>query len=345
MTDAQWDRLKRTIQGEQSTPLPMGFIIDCPWLPNWYGVTILDYFSNDEIWLSTNLKAIKDFPDVMFLPGFWSEYGMCTEPSAFGARCSFPVNEFPHAHKVSLSDNDIDSLPSPNPRVDGLLPFVLNRLKVAQPRIEDAGHKIRFAVARGPLNIASYLMGTSEFLTLMMMDPPKAERLIMKITTFLKEWLDLQRETFPTIDGIFLLDDIIGFLGEPEFRAFGLEPFKELFGTDVSVKFLHNDAHCKISAPFLPEMGVNLFNMGFDITLNELKAMTGNKVTLLGNIPPRDVLAAGVPGDVTRVTTELISSLKDRSRIVVSCGGGMPPGVKSENIAAFIQVVRSSGTR
>jgi len=26
----------------------------------------------------------------MFLPGFWSEYGMCTEPSAFGARCSFP---------------------------------------------------------------------------------------------------------------------------------------------------------------------------------------------------------------------------------------------------------------
>ena len=323
----------------------MGFIIDCPWLPNWYGVTILDYFSNDETWLSANLKAIREFPDVMFLPGFWSEYGMCTEPSAFGARCAFPSNEFPHAHKVPLSGNDIDSLPSPNPMTDGLLPFVLNRLKVAQPRIEDAGHKIRFAVARGPLNIASYLMGTSEFLTLMMMDPAKAERLIKKITTFLKEWLALQRETFPSIDGIFLLDDIIGFLGEPEFRAFGLEPFKELFGTDVSVRFLHNDAHCKISAPFLPEMGVNLFNMGFEITLNELKAITGNKVTLLGNIPPRDVLASGTPGDVSRVTTELISSLKDRSRIVVSCGGGMPPGVKSENIAAFIQAVKISGTR
>jgi uroporphyrinogen-III decarboxylase len=345
MTDSQWEHLKRTIQGEQSTPLPMGFIVDCPWLPNWYGVTILDYFSNDEIWLNANLKAIKDFPDVMFLPGFWSEYGMCTEPSAFGARCAFPVNEFPHAHKVPLSGNDIDSLPSPNPMTDGLLPFVLNRLKVAQPRIEDAGHKIRFAVARGPLNIASYLMGTSEFLTLMMMDPPKAERLIKKITTFLKEWLSLQRETFPSIDGIFLLDDIIGFLGESEFKAFGLEPFKELFGTDVSVRFLHNDAHCKISAPFLPEMGVNLFNMGFDITLNELKAITGSKVTLLGNIPPRDVLASGTPGDVSRVTTELINSLKDRSKIVVSCGGGMPPGVKSENIAAFIQAVKISGTR
>jgi uroporphyrinogen decarboxylase len=344
MTDAQWDLLNRTIRGEQSKPMPVGFIIDCPWLPNWYGVTILDYFSNDEVWLKANLKAIKDFPDVMFLPGFWSEFGMCTEPSAFGVQCTFPTNEFPHAHKVLLGPNDIDSLPSPNPKVDGLLPFVLNRLKLAQPHIEEAGHKIRFAVARGPLNIASYLIGTSEFLSLMMMNPEKAERLIKKITSFLKEWLDLQRETFPSIDGIFLLDDIIGFLGEPEFCAFGLPYFKDLFGADVSVRFLHNDAACKMSAPHLPEMGVNLFNMGFDITLNELKSMTHNKVTLVGNIPPRDVLASGSPADVARVTTELINSLNDRTRVVLSCGGGMPPGVKSENISAFIKAVKSSAS-
>lgn len=168
MTDQQWDVLLRTIGGEISTPLPVGFIIDCPWLPNWYGAAILDYFSNDDIWLSANLKAVREFPDVMFLPGFWSEYGMCTEPSAFGVRCTFPRNDFPHAHKVLLSEQEIDSLPLPDPRTDGLLPLVLNRLKLAQPRIEEAGHKIRFAVARGPLNIATYLMGTIEFLTMMM---------------------------------------------------------------------------------------------------------------------------------------------------------------------------------
>ena len=344
MTDQQWEVLKRTIRGEKSTTLPIGFIIDCPWLPNWYGVNILDYFSNDQVWLDANLKAINEFPDVMFLPGFWSEYGMCTEPSAFGARCTFPPNEFPHAHRVLLTANDIDALPAPNPRTDGLLPFVLNRLKIGQPWIEKAGHKIRFAVARGPLNIAGYLMGTSEFVTLLMMAPEKAEKLIKKITTFLNEWLTLQRETFPSIDGILLLDDIIGFLGEPEFRTFGLPYFKELFGTDVSVKFLHNDAPCKVSAPFLPEMGVNLFNMGFDISLNELKKLTGNKVALLGNIPPRDVLASGTREDVTRVTVELINSLEDQSKIILSCGGGMPPGVTSENLTAFIQAVRRSKT-
>jgi uroporphyrinogen-III decarboxylase len=340
MTDQQWGLLQKAVKGESLTHLPVGFIIDSPWLPNWYGATILDYFSNDEIWLSSNLKAIDDFPDVIFLPGFWSEFGMCTEPSAFGARCIFPRNEFPHAHRVILSENAVDSLPTPDPRTDGLLPLMLNRLRLAQPHIEAAGHKIRFAVARGPLNIASYLMGTVEFLTMMMLNPPKAERLIGKITLFLKQWLDLQRETFPSIDGIFLLDDIIGFLGVEEFRMYGLPAFKELFTTDVSIRFLHNDAQCRASAPFLPEMGVNLFNMGFDVTLNEVKALTGNKVGVLGNIPPRDVLASGTPQEVKRVTAGLIDSLQDRSGVVLSCGGGMPPGVDSRNIEAFLEAAR-----
>jgi len=341
MTDQQWENLKNIIKGEVKNPLSTGFIIDCPWLPNWYGINIIDYFTNDELWLNANLKALNDFPETMFLPGFWSEFGMCTEPSAFGARCVFPANEFPHAHKVINSADDIDSLVVPNPKTDGLLPFVLNRLKLARPKIEAAGHKIRFAVARGPLNIASYLMGSTEFLTTMMMQPDKAETLLRKITTYLKDWLNLQMETFPSIDGIFLLDDIIGFMGEQEFCTFGLPYFKELYNANVSVKFLHNDAPCKVSAPFLPEIGVNLFNMGFDITLSELKILTENKVTLLGNIPPRDVLANGTPQDVAEAAVQLLNSVKNKSNIILSCGGGMPPNVKSENIRAFLDTVKN----
>ncbi len=339
MTDKQWNQLVKIINGERTEQLPIGFIIDCPWLPNWYGIKIIDYFTNDELWLKANLKAINDFPDVMFLPGFWSEYGMCTEPSAFGARCNFPQNEFPHAHKIIQTEDDIDRLEIPNPKTDGLLPFILNRLKLAQPKIEDAGHKIRFAVARGPLNIASYLMGMTEFLTTLLISPDKAHTLIKKITTFLKDWVSLQKETFPSIDGVLFLDDIIGFMGENEFCEFGMPYFKELYGMDFKVKFLHNDAPCKVSAPFLPEIGVNLFNMGFEVSLTELKELTKNKVTLLGNLPPRDVLANGSEEDVVTKTKELINNLQDKSRIILSCGGGMPPGVSTKNVNAFIKTV------
>jgi len=342
MTDPQWETLLRTIKGETLPTPPVGFIIDCPWLPNWYGVRILDYFSDNAIWLESNLKALRTFPDALFLPGFWSEFGMCTEPSAFGARCNFPANEFPHAHKIIRSSADIDDLVVPDPRLDGLLPFVLNRLKLAQPHIEAAGHKIRFAVARGPLNIASFLMGTTEFLTLMMMEPEKAELLLRKSKDFLKAWLTLQRETFPSIDGIFMLDDIIGFMGEDEFRTFGLPLFQELFDPSVSVRFLHNDAPCRVCAPMLPEMNVNLFNMGFDVTLKELKELTQNKVTLVGNLPPRDVLAKADPAGVAKETKAMLDAIPDKSRLVVSCGGGMPPGVSTENVNAFIRAVREA---
>ncbi len=341
MTDKQWNELLQTIHGDITYPLPVGFIIDSPWLPNWYDISILDYFSNDTLWMQSNLQVIQQFPDVMFLPGFWSEFGMCTEPSAFGAKCVFPGNEFPHAHKVIQSAEDIDKLQVPNPATDGLLPFMLNRLKLAQPAIEHAGHKIRFAVARGPLNIASYLMGSTEFLTTLMMQPDKAEILVQKITDFLEKWINLQRETFPDIDGILLLDDIIGFMGEPEFKSFGLPYFKRLYDQDVSVKFLHNDAPCKVSAPFLPEMGVNLYNMGIDVTLEELKTLTDNKVTLLGNLPPRDVLASADPETIESETKKLLDGIQDKSRVIFSCAGGMPPGVTTEQMQAFVNAVKS----
>lgn len=340
MTEKQWKDLLRVIDGDILSPLPVGFIIDSPWLPNWAGTTILDYFSNDAIWLEANIKAIRDFPDIWFLPGFWSEYGMCTEPSAFGARSNFPQNEFPHAHKVLRSASEIDDLIVPNPKTDGLLPFTLNRLKLARAAIEKEGHQIRFAVARGPLNIASYLMGSTEFLTTMMMDPDRTNALMQKITGFLKNWLALQMETFDSIDGILLLDDIIGFVGEEEFKTFGLPYLKKLYDFDVSVKFLHNDAPCEVSAPFLPEMGINLFNMGFETDLNALKAATNNKVTMLGNIPPRDVLASGTVPDITKSAKDLIDGLEDKSRVIFSCGGGMPPDVSNEQITAFVEAVR-----
>jgi uroporphyrinogen decarboxylase len=94
-------------------PLPVGFIVDGPWLTNCYEIRILDYFSSDELRLRADLAAIEAFPDAMFLPGFWSVYGMCTEPSTFGVRCTIPANQFPLAHTLLRSADDLDRLPTP----------------------------------------------------------------------------------------------------------------------------------------------------------------------------------------------------------------------------------------
>jgi len=337
MTDTQWNSLVSTINGETQTKIPAGFIVDSPWLPNWYGISLLDYFSNDELWLKANFAAIETFPEVMFLPGFWSEYGMCTEPSAFGAKCIFWKNEFPFAEKLIKQSEDIDSLSAPNPETDGLLPFMLNRLVKAQPAIESAGHKIRFSVSRGPLNIASFLMGATELMMAIVMEPGRIHHLMRIITDFLKRWHELQRQTFPSIDGILMLDDIVGFIGEDDFLAFGFPYIKEIYDAAPSkVKFFHNDADFRVSVKHYPDMGVNLYNPGIQMGINEIKEVTNNRLTVLGSIPPRDVLAAGTPEQVKQATSAMLNGLKDKSRLILSCAGGMPPGVTTENIRALI---------
>jgi len=341
MTDAQWETLLKIVQGEKVEPLPVGFIIDSPWLPGWYGTSILEYFVHDTVWLEANFKAVDTFPEVIFLPGFWAEFGMCTEPSAFGTRCVFPPDTFPHPLSVPKLIEHLDTVPIPNPATDGLLPFVIQRLKWASPLIEKKGHRIRFSVSRGPLNVATFIFGTTEFLTQLLMTPEPMHAVLSKITQFLKAWHDLQREMFPSIDGMLVLDDIIGFLSEDQFKEFGLPYFKTLFDTEVSIKFLHNDASCLASAKYLPEMGVNLFNMSFDTDLNWLREVTQNRVAMVGNIPPRDVLASGNPEMVRKTIQALLDSLSDTSRILFSCGGGMPPGVSTENILAFVETVKN----
>jgi uroporphyrinogen decarboxylase len=343
MTDAQWDQLLRTIRGQRLESPPVGLIIDSPWLPGWAGMTILDYFSSEPLWLEANLRAAREFPGVHFLPGFWSEYGMCTEPSAFGAKCIFYEDSFPSVSKTLYDCSEIARLKKPDCRSDGLLPLTLHRLRRCRREIEAGGHRIRFAVARGPLNIASYLLGHTEFLMAVKLNPDETHKLLGIVTEFLCDWIGLQADTFDSIEGVFLLDDLIGFLRDADFQQFALPYLKAVFDArPLPVKFLHNDAHGLVTARHLAAMGVNLFNFSFNHGVAEMAALAGESVTLLGNVPPRDVLAQGTPDDVRRATAAMLGPLTDRRRLVVSVGGGTAPGTPSANIHALCAAVQQA---
>jgi hypothetical protein len=50
MTNEQWNKLLAVLNGKAINPLPVGFVIDSPWLPNWAGMSMLDYFSSEQMW-------------------------------------------------------------------------------------------------------------------------------------------------------------------------------------------------------------------------------------------------------------------------------------------------------
>ena len=341
MRNSSWDDLVRMVEGGKLAYQPAGFIIDSPWIPGWYGISTVDFYASDELWLNANLKAINTFPEAWFLPAFWSEYGMCTEPSAFGSRMIFVENSLPHAEKILSGIEGADSLPQPNVKTDGLLPFMISRLRNNQKAINDAGHQIRFAVARGPLNIASFLMGTTEFMMALALDPDGSHKLLKKITDFICDWLCWQKECFPSIDGVFILDDIMGFVGDIEFQEFVVPYFKKIFEcTGSKVRFLHNDADGLITARNLNTMGINMFNFSFNHSMGEIRDLAGPDVILVGNIPPRDILGSGTPQQVDAAVKKAFEEVKDHNRIIWSAGGGMPPDVCDLNIQTFLNSVR-----
>jgi uroporphyrinogen decarboxylase len=340
MTNDQWQILLKAVLGERPASPVTGFIIDSPWIPGWAGISTLKYYSSEEIWFQTNKKAIETFPGITFLPGFWSEFGMCTEPSAFGSKLVWSEYNLPHASRIYSDISDAANLKIPNPKTDGLLPFVIQRLANYQKPIREMGHEIKFAVVRGPLNIASFLMGTTELMTGFMMDPDSSHKLLETITRFSIDWVQHQKECFPSMEGILLLDDIVGFIGDDECREYAIPYIKRIFNSfDSKLNFFHNDAQGLISSPYLKNMDVHLFNFSFEHSMTKIRSLAGNEVALIGNLPPRDVLASKTPDEVRTETWKMVLEFGDTDRVIWSCGGGMPPNVTTENILAFKETI------
>ncbi len=343
MKEKHWENLMKIIEGEPTKEKPLGFIVDSPWLPKWYGSSIIDYYADPEIWFNSNVQAMKEFPEVMFLPGFWAEFGMCTEPSAFGSKLVWSENDFPYPNKISANPENISGLLKPNVRTDGLLPFSINRMLRYEDRIKQNDCRFRFATSRGPLNIASFLFGMTDFMLSLAITPEEAHKGLTTITDFVIDWLSLQFEKFRDIDGILILDDIVGFLGEPDFETFVLPHLKRIYRSfNAKVNFFHNDASGLICAKYLKEIGVNLFNFSYNHSINEIRSLAGDSVTLLGNIPPRDILAMGSEAEVRAGVSKMIRTCGDHSRIIWSCGGGMAPDTPTGNILAFIHAVKEA---
>lgn len=343
MKISDWELLGRVANCEKTNldDLPIGFIVDSPWLPWWSNINTLDYYTRDDVWFNTNMKLIETFPDLIFLPGFWAEYGMCTQTSAFGSKVVWQEGGIPNPEKIIYDICEIDRIKKPNPKTDGLLPFVLNRIENNREKMEAKGHYTKFAFSWGPFNIAAYLMGHTEFLLGLKINPVETKKIINIVTEFIIDWIRLQKERVDSIEGIFVLDDIIGFINEDDFVNFALSPMKEVFAAiDSEVNFLHNDMESLIPAKYLNEIGVNLYNFSHIYEIDKMKEICNNSVGLVGNIPPRDILAEGSIEEVKKEVIKMLDSITSFDGVLLSCGGVVPPGVSSENINTFVKTVK-----
>ncbi len=340
MKKVQWETLKKCAAMEKQDKIPVGLIVDSPWMPGYVGISTLDYFTVPEKWFDANMKIKRDFPELIFIPDFWVEYGMAAEPSSFGCKINFYENNTPTVNHIIPSADDMDMVSNiqvPNPKTDGLLPFALNLYRNMEPKIKDAGESIKIVAGRGPLAIGTHLMGLTEFLVAMKIDPDNMHKLLKITTILVKNWLEAQADVLTEVEGILVLDDIVGFLSKDDYLEFAHPYLKEIFDAfPKALKIYHNDTDGDAYYGYLEELGVNIFNFTHKKDIADVRAKVGNKVCLLGNVPPLDELVQGTPESVGAAARKCLENYGATEGLILSAGGGASPGTPKENIRAMI---------
>jgi uroporphyrinogen decarboxylase len=338
MNQQQWNIIKQCARCEDPGHVPVALIVDSPWIPGYLNLSTLDYLFMPETWLEANLRVQREFPDVIFLPGFWAEAGMCAEPSAFGCKLSFFADKTPQVSTCISSFDELDRLSEPNPETDGLMPYLLNLYRRMEPRIIDAGGCVKVVAARGPMTVATHLMGVTEFVMGLKLEPEKAHRLLRMTTGLVKNWLHAQAAALSGVEGIMVLDDITGFVSPKDFQEFALPYLKEIFGAfPGAVKIFHNDTNNVVPYKFLREIPVHIFNFTHLQPIEKVRELVGPDICLMGNIPPLEALTQGTPDDVRAAARECVRANGGRRGLLLSAGGGASPGTPGPNIRALAE--------
>ncbi len=330
-----WERFANVARGGVADQVPVALIVDSPWLPGYAGVDTLDYFLRDDVWLKINFDLLERFPDVAWIPGFWIEYGMAAEPSAFGARVLWHHDRPPSIEAVRGGLAAIADIEAPDPREHGFMPLVLQRYA----RLKQQGIHTKMVAARGPFAVANWVLGATDLMLSLATEPDTIARFLDTVTTviiaFLRAQLDMLREP----EGIMVLDDLVGMISPQMFEQFGRPLFSHIFSEfNGLIKVFHNDTPCPHLLKPFSTLGFDVFNFSHVTDIGQVQAAMPN-IALMGNVPPLHVMAEGTAEQVEQFARECIRKTQGRG-LILSAGGGVSPGTPAASVDAIVRATK-----
>jgi uroporphyrinogen decarboxylase len=219
--------------------------------------------------------------------------------------------------------------------------MTLHRVKMQKQRILDTGEVLPLVTSRGPLCTAGFVRNTTDFMIDIVEKPEWAHKLINLCTNLIIDWLKAQAEIIgPTVEGIFILDDIVGFINEEHYQEFAhpyLKRICDAFPKDW-VKIYHNDADINACLDHLPDVGFNVLNWGKQTDIAEVKSRVGDRMCLMGNVNPLEIGVRGTPEEVHDASLDVLEKSGGEG-IILSVGGGTSPGMPKRNIEAMLQAL------
>lgn len=322
---------------------------------SWFaGIDEKDYWWDPVKKLKAQLKLQNRFPDIMFFPGIWPDYSIAIEVSSLGCRIEWPQHASP---QVRGHITDIDSLEPPDPWKDGLMPKSLRTYEYMLENIPSHYKKQYeyldgWATSLGPLDVAGLCISYDALFHNFYLHPEKIHRLMEITTETTIRYMKAQEKIGGRLKRYLVSEDAIGLISSEHFKEFALPYLRRIFATfPYAIGIFHCDANTSHLLDDIPEIGMDVFNFGPEVDIKKIKRKIGNKVCLLGNIPPIDItnispsdtLLKGTPQDIDRISRYQIERGKPNGGYILTTGSGMARGTPEENIEIMIKVAEKYG--
>jgi uroporphyrinogen decarboxylase len=266
---------------------------------------------------------------------------MANEPSAYGAGIAWRADSPPGLRHLDLPHQAWFDLPRPDPETDGLMPLALRRLE----RLEKGGlpepHRVHVVAARGPLTLATHVLGTTEFLEAVLAAPEATHAALDGFTDLVIAFLRAQLERLREPLGILLLDDVPGLLSPRTFDAVALPYLQRIFDAfDGLLRIHHNDTPCNHLLSRIGQLHCEVWNFSHAMDIGVVREAVGPGLALLGNVNPLDTLARGTPEQVLAEGRACVEKVARGGAFILSAGGGASPGMPAENLDALVRAAR-----
>jgi uroporphyrinogen decarboxylase len=268
-----------------------------------------------------------------------------TQAEAMGARVHYPDDETAYLAAPAIqSVDEIASLTPTNPHKDGNLPHHLEAMSRA---VDAVGNEVVVTGAlTGPFTTASFLIGTETLVRLMLKNPAAVHQLcevaLQGALAYARAILDTG--CTPSLTDAMCSTTVIS---PKQFKEFGqpyLTRLVEFIHSRERAVTLHICGKTRAIWEQMCDTGADCLSIDNAADLLEAKANVGDRVRLMGNVSPSEIMLQGTPARVREAVYQCVRKAYDNPKgFIVASGCSLPVETPFENIDAMLDAVREIG--
>lgn len=306
------------------------------------GIKASDYYHSPELMSEVEVKLFKELEH----DGVSISTSLRGIAEAMGAKVGYPDYGISYLIEPAISSVDeIKTLNIINPLKDGKIPILLKAIELTKKKLEnqvDVG-----AAMTGPFSVAASIVGTENLLRWVRKFPSQVHELMEVITESNNEYI---KEVAKRGVSIGFADPVssTSLISPKIFEEFSMPYLKknsnQILKSTGSKPGIHICGKSKAIWKFLPKIGFSSFSIDNVEDLEDVKHFLGDKMTIIGNVPPVDIIHFGSIEDIFTSVKSCIEKGKDSKRgYILSTGCQIPMNTELKNVKAFMDAGRKYG--